>query len=872
MRDLTATALSQIAEKFGNEPITILDIAWRKGGSELQYADRKLGSIEGKILEVSALDSVITANAGQSQSISVTLDDTDGSLKAILDTADIHQRDVWVYQTFDGLDLADRFLLFRGQITSPVTYSEGDRTLSFTVLSQVEDKEIGFSAEEGDFSFIAENLIGKPWPMNFGTTVYGKTLKLDTTQRGILANDMGTSDFSLQTTLDLLNDLVFRCELHRANHQFWSNRAAVDDDAQEAARQQSVADQYEQFKIQYFDQASNVASALSSQVDTELSSFRVFGGEEFPRGNISLKIDDVVFTGVFQGDGDTFQVLSRTHPLNNADFTLPFSTGQSIINHINQTSSLTFNILGDSANYVFHNAGTQVELVTNEGQGYVVSITPGTVKAVAAYLNNNGVRKLVNVPADYYTVETRTYRGVEATILTMIDALSKVPDATWEDEIFVTFESDIGPNTVDVLEYLIDKYTEYTYDSTTFNSVKTALVNYPSHFQILQRKQVLQALEEISWQARCSIWLSNGVFFLRYLAVTPTSVATITDSDVDVGSLEVGFTPTEDIVTKFIASWRATGAQENDNTVILRHNVPKYGTKERDFDFYIYNNVDLVIKAATFWLIRYANTWKRASFRTPLNLLNVESLDGITLDFASNWIANEAVVGIAEQADYDSNSAEVIFDVWTPVKAGRMVAYDFAYPAAVDVDVKFPTEEDDAENFDTALSENEGLDGNLGVSTGNISVRYVGGDNDSDPFRLGPRRASDRGQISPTDEQDGSPGTIVIPALANLVTQVAGPASPTSDPINLATSSDGSLGSSGEIDIHSTSIFDSTTGERTTLDKFFESIDTDKNLNVKSEVTVSDGDNVAPMKFRRDEELDLYGADLAFLYEPEEPE
>ena len=30
MRNLSAIALTQIAEKFGNEPITILDIAWRK--------------------------------------------------------------------------------------------------------------------------------------------------------------------------------------------------------------------------------------------------------------------------------------------------------------------------------------------------------------------------------------------------------------------------------------------------------------------------------------------------------------------------------------------------------------------------------------------------------------------------------------------------------------------------------------------------------------------------------------------------------------------------------------------------------------------------------------------------------------------------
>jgi len=344
-------------------------------------------------------------------------------------------------------------------------------------------------------------------------------------------------------------------------------------------------------------------------------------------------------------------------------------------------------------------------------------------------------------------------------------------------------------------------------------------------------------------------------------------VATITDSDVDVGTLEIGFTPTEDLVTKLVAKWRATGAQQEENTVILRHNVGKYGTKEREFEFYIYNHVDLVIKAATFWLIRYANTWKRASFRTPLHLLNVESLDGVTLDFNSPWIASGAVVGVAEQADYDSDNAEVIFDVWTPVKAGRMEVYDFAYPSEVEVEKKFPTSEDDAENFDEAIGENEGLDGNLGVSTGNISVHF---DGVADPYRLATRRTSDRGQRSPTDLSDQSPGNVVIPQLATLVTATPGPVSPADN--NLSLSQDATIQtSSGQIDIHTTDIFDSITGQSTTLDKFFESIDDQARLNVKNEVTVSDGINTATMPYQYDIDTDQFGAGLAFLYEEPSP-
>jgi hypothetical protein len=868
MRTLSGTALTQIATQYGNEPITILDIAWQKDGSPLQYADRQVSSIPGKILQVGTLDSVITETQSQSQSLNVTLDDIDGSLKAIIDECDIHQRDVWVYQHFDGMPLADRFLLFRGQITSPVTYSEGDRTLSFTVLSQVEDTEIGFSAEEADFAYIAPELIGRPWPMCFGTTVYGQTLHLDRTHRGILAEDTGIADFCLPyriTGLTATYNVLTTLYNAHISAAFWAD---FNGDAELSAQQLVLASEYNNQRIDVFADLVEVNDAYAAQIATEKTSFRILGGEEFPRNNIRLRIGDAEYFGYFSGATDTFNVLSFEHPNYSETFDFPFynisSNVQGNVFEGQVTTAINVFSGGTNANYYFNDAGSQVELITNQGQEYVVSITPGTVRAVAAYLNNSGVRQLVNVPSDYYSVRTESFRNgtVTATILTMEQALSQVEGANWEDDIYVTFESDIGPNTAEILEYLIESYSSYDADDTTFDAVAALIENYPSHFQLLERKQILQVLEEIAWQARCSIWLSGDKFYLRYLPAVPDSVATITDSDVDVGTLELGFTGTEELVTKLVAKWRGTGAQEQDNTVILRHNVPKYGTKEREFSFFIYNHVDLVIKAATFWLIRYANTWKRASFRTPLHLLNVESLDAVTLDFNQPWLANEAVVAIAEQVDYDSDNHELIWDCWTPVKAGRMVTYDFAYPADVDVEKVFPTYDDDAENYGEVLENPGGLDGDLGSPGGSVSIVFSSG---GDPYRLDNRRNSDRGSIFVSDGGDSNPGNVVIPPLASLVTIAPAAASPEPDNTSFSI---GSNGSAGSIDIRTTQVFDSDTGFSTTLDKFFHSIDTDQQLNVKSKFTVTDahGNNgFFPVVY--DEETAYMGAGVAFLYD-----
>ena len=129
MRNIPADALTKLAQRHGNEPITIIEVDWVAGRTS-SYADRDLGTIPGRIVEVGDLDNVINvSNTGGSQELSITLDDTDGTIKAIFDSHDIHKRSARVYQYFDGLDLADKFLLFSGVVTSPITWNERDRTV-----------------------------------------------------------------------------------------------------------------------------------------------------------------------------------------------------------------------------------------------------------------------------------------------------------------------------------------------------------------------------------------------------------------------------------------------------------------------------------------------------------------------------------------------------------------------------------------------------------------------------------------------------------------------------------------------------------------------------------------------------------------------
>jgi len=175
VRNLTAAALAKIAQSHGTEPINIVEIDWEPG-VPTAYADKKLVvgnvTIPGSILSLGNLDSVLDVfRANTSQAIDLALDDSNGEIKTLIDTKDVHQITVRVYQYFDGMALSDKFLVFAGRLNSPIRWSEATRTFSFGVLSQIEDKEFGFSPEEGQIPGLPSNLIGRPWPSIFGTVL-----------------------------------------------------------------------------------------------------------------------------------------------------------------------------------------------------------------------------------------------------------------------------------------------------------------------------------------------------------------------------------------------------------------------------------------------------------------------------------------------------------------------------------------------------------------------------------------------------------------------------------------------------------------------------------------------------------------------------
>ncbi len=340
-----------------------------------------------------------------------------------------------------------------------------------------------------------------------------------------------------------------------------------------------------------------------------------------------------------------------------------------------------------------------------------MSYLPGTLINVMAYKSYNGLRKLTQVPPRYYnvvndgditfvkmkrplsiisylinerTTEAEAYTQQLASDFNGYVNSHVIANTDWEDQIYVTFESSIGPNAIEIIAWLITNYTPYALDNDSFNSVGTQLENYPANFVVMDRPLVDDLIQEIAYQSRCSIILKNGTYYLTYLAHHPFGVAVFDFDNIDETSLKISTTPIEDLVTRYIATWKPEYSPdyEQPNQIILKNNHQKYGYLDETHDFFIYNQWYLVQKSALFWLLRKSNVFKIVSFTAFLDNLNVEVQDGVILDFG-NSIADGSVYGVVKSTTYNSNDNTIQFICWTAIKTGQRQEYLFAWPATL---------------------------------------------------------------------------------------------------------------------------------------------------------------------------------------------
>jgi len=742
-RTFSSAIQGEIDKQFAGEPMVIVEIAW-DGTNFTAYSDRKLNGASYPRPLVNTIGNfdttTIVSGSSDTQNVSVTLNDVDGSLRSIMDTQDIHLRPVRVYLTFQGLPFEEKALMFEGVINSPYTWNESDRVLSFSVFSKIEDAEAGFTMEDGDFPFVPPAERNKAWPLVFGQVCNMEAVRVTALRKGFLAQGVGVPDPTIDERLCQANKLQCALITTATKKQLTSEQQTARSTAianftnsafilglsitnpEEAQAQiQAFTDNYDkQFNVKNekedhqcvqrrFAEICKIIQEKAQQEQYVVNPFTVRGGEDFPQGTrITIKIGEVEFEGIMTGE--SFNVLSTLHPdldnidnppckdINDAGIGWRYEAGDERPATLEdcQEGGGTFgenvqNGSGESWRYyntfeagdfIWLPPGTDVFLADESTIVNIVSLLPGTVDQVAAYRTYGDTTLLTEVDPALYTVVTSDFGGYDVVEVDLEAPLSTIQDEDWDDELYVSFTSSIGPNPADIIEWLIEKYTDYTVDTASFASVKADLTNYPSNFFIKSRPSVLNLIKDIAFQARCAVYIRDNVIYMVYLSREPTSLATLTESDILSGTFNFSHTETEDLETRHEISWSEgeAGVNKDDDTdfeFIVKHNIPRYGIFPASYNYYTQNTFDTIEKSATYWAIQKSNTWRIVEFETPAKYLNLDVFDCITL----NINQFPTVKCIIQEANYDIDSNTIKFKCWTPVLSGTNEAAFWAWPS-----------------------------------------------------------------------------------------------------------------------------------------------------------------------------------------------
>jgi hypothetical protein len=704
----------EIDKRFAGEPMVVVEVEWT-AGVPTAYSDRKLSGEEYPypyLISISEFDSTqIVSGGSDSQQVTITLNDVDGTLRTMLDRADPHLNPVRLYLTFQGLNYASRALMFEGVLNSPLVWDEGGRTLTFDSLSVTESVEAGFTMEDGDFPFIDPADRNKPWPLVFGQVCNMQAVQVRGTRKGFLGEGVGAKDPTIEDRLCQAYKL--QCPVMKSTvNEDGSTGTQVNDGNSFGNVRQDQPD------LACLSRRKNkICEILTEREQQEQyvkAQFIVRDGANFPQGQkITIQINEVRFEGVM--NGEVFSVGQVFHPdaeIDNppcADTPPPnwgyrwgAGSGASDPSTIagctsKDEAAYTQQVVGGGGesweyfnafkrgNFIWLPPGTEVLLADESEILNIVSLLPGTVDQVAAYRNFSDTSLLTAVDTDLYTVVTTDYGGYDVVEVRMDSPLSTLEDefGDWDDEIFVSFTSSVGPNPADIIQWLVETYTDLTVDAASFASVKTSLTNYPSNFFVKARPRVLDLMRDVAFQARCAIFIRDNVVYMVYLSKEPTSVKTLTESDILPNSFRITHTGTEELETRHTISWSEgeAGVRKKDETnfeFVLKHNVPKYGIFDAEYDYYTLNIFELVEKSATFWMIRNSNTWKHVEFETPLVHLNLDVFDAVTINTSD--LGPIKVVITESRFNLDTNT--ISFKAWTPIRSGEGSEYLWAWPAA----------------------------------------------------------------------------------------------------------------------------------------------------------------------------------------------
>jgi hypothetical protein len=785
----------------GTEPIIIIRIEWGQGSGFHFYNDKTapLTRGDGRIISFSPISATQQGNQSSNVSqASVVVDDFDGKLKGVVDVSEMEGSPATVFHQFLNTPGSSTEVL-SGRVSGPVVWDEGERTVSFDIVTEIESDLIGFSADSEQFDANNDVAVGKPWPLvfgkpahvpavlvqtipesitlrpiSFGANFFNEdmfteveenkktvTLKQDSALQQIIKTPFNSQDLVISEInkidveepekfpqdvdvqveiggvifngkfsggkfnvteangaryVDILLDGTTQDEPDAFNPKVaWLKRNDVD------LVNNWCQVEYTHTEASGFQRKEIVENLCIRQEGTKCWFKRPWLAKEFPGATILEDEDgetDYALPGVGAKFSAVIAVPSNGLVIDVQEFLVNYQTKLKQFDTAQKTADADKSQLGPLIRQLelikfiksaFWNVseGATIKLwyenITAEELGttgdiYVAnffeSASVDAVYAVRTVKEHDRVQKevFVPIPKQYYEVDLSRDTNVPelagqlVTTLEFSRGLDSYVGQGWKkNAIYVTLTSTVSSNTSTQLEFILGNYTDLVPNAGSFATAAGQVTKYPSHFYILGEPNALALAKDIAFQARLGLILDSEEVRIKYLSEKPvSSVLTLDEDTTRFKTMSLGFTPIDNVITRIKGTWRRSGAPDidkktEDRTLTFSNNTNKFGVKEQDINFFIYNDESLVRKSMNFWLNRFSYSWRLIDLETFTDAMGLQVFDDVLIFHSVFLLPFSSQISEIRGFSHDVHNAAVNLNIWVPVVSGETDVAPFAY-------------------------------------------------------------------------------------------------------------------------------------------------------------------------------------------------
>lgn len=695
-RSLTAAMGSKLTQQEGVEPILVVEMTWPSQGVAY-YGDRDvtigMHVISGKLAELSDIVSQVGSDMrGTTSSVSVVLNDADQTLYARILTTQVELVPARVMFYEGSLSSADAVELYAGRVGSPITWDEANRQLKFDIVSGVSSREIAFTPEASDIGAgegtLDEDADGKPWPIALGVARDIPCPLVIRGPRTVLSNDIDSGDmsFSVEDATGFSASASLIVDGERMTGSFSGDTYTV------TAR-----------NVKWYDAVTDARSG--ADVDNPFvlwvqgGASKILIGKFFiianvPGGGVADKTRYNFCVGQ-KGDKCLFE---KPWTKNGDDFWAVGSGIDVVVKRYAWEWLDQSNQIGTNAAAWATKAGAEVMEFGNWTDKYIVSshaiYSGGGVLRVAAFRQHQknvaGLEKrtLVAIPEDYYEV---TYANAtiapgapeDPTTIKFNPTLDLYGQGWETDQIYVCAYGNIGANTADQIQWVIENGTDLSIDTDSFDAVHDKIAKYRSDCAILGGGDALSVAQDMAFQARCAVVENGSTAKLIYLSEQPTTQVMTLNNDVVVEDSVVNeHADTDQMWTKVVGKWQKWYSHADqgkpDKLVPREVGTDDFGEKKEEISFWIYQHKAWVKKSVDFWAQRKGYIWRMLRCQALLPALRLEPWDRVKIDL-TDIFATPVVIGWVQEWRYKTDSDVIELLVWTPIKSGSLTASSDAY-------------------------------------------------------------------------------------------------------------------------------------------------------------------------------------------------